>query len=331
MSKSSEQKIRLLVLYDILKSESDEERPLSTNELIEKLAEYGITATRQTIYDDIEMLNAFGYEILCNHGRYNRYFVGDRTFELPEVQILLHAVGASKSLSAKKSAVLTDKIAELTDKIAELLGNVQADKVKDLLTENECEYGNEAIYYSIDTITTALIEKHKLSFLYFDIGSKGERIYRKGKERYEVNPLGMVYSGECFYLVCFHDKYGNPASYRIDKMDEVRVEDEPITKKKEYDKFDLKAYKRETFSMYYGEKTDVTLSFPKELFDIVVERFGDIPISSRGTDYLIKPTIRVSKTFFAWLTMFEGKIKIISPQEVVGQYKDFVLQLYNNL
>ena len=170
-----------------------------------------------------------------------------------------------------------------------------------------------------------------MSFLYFDIGSKGERIYRKGKERYEVNPLGMVYSGECFYLVCFHDKYGNPASYRIDKMDEVRVEDEPITKKKEYDKFDLKAYKRETFGMYYGEKTDVTLSFTKELFDIVVERFGDIPISSRGTDYLIKPTVRVSKTFFAWLTMFEGKIKIISPQEVVGQYKDFVLQLYNNL
>ena len=79
MSKSSEQKIRLLVLYDILKSESDEERPLSTNELIEKLNEYGITATRQTIYDDIEMLNAFGYEILCNHGRNNRYFVGDKT------------------------------------------------------------------------------------------------------------------------------------------------------------------------------------------------------------------------------------------------------------
>ena len=324
MSRSSEQKIRLLVLYDILRKESDENNPLSTNELIEKLSQYGITATRQTVYDDIEMLNAFGYEIICDHGRNNRYFVGDRTFELPEVQILLHAVGASKSLSGKKSAVLTDKIAEL-------LGNVQADKVKELLTESEYKYGNEAIYYSIDTITTALLEKRKLSFLYFDYGSRGERKYRKDKERYEVNPLGMVYSGECFYLVCFHDKYGNPASYRIDKMDEVRVEDEPITQKKEYEKFDLRAYKRETFGMYYGEKSDVTLSFPKELLDVVVERFGDIPISSRGTDYLIRPTVRVSKTFFAWLTMFEGKIRIISPQEVAGQYKEFVLQLYNNL
>ena len=109
MSKSSEQKIRLLVLYDILKSESDEERPLSTNELIEKLAEYGITATRQTIYDDIEMLNAFGYEILCNHGRNNCYFVGDRTFELPEVQILLLAaqLDLPKKLNEKENVFHT--------------------------------------------------------------------------------------------------------------------------------------------------------------------------------------------------------------------------------
>ena len=134
---------------------------------------------------NIEMLNAFGYEILCNHGRNNRYFVGDRTFELPEVQILLLAIGASKSLSGKKSAVLSGKITEL-------LGNVQAEKVKELLTENECEYGNETIYYSIDTITTALLEKRKLSFLYFDYGAKGEKIYRKNK-----NGMRSIHSVWC--------------------------------------------------------------------------------------------------------------------------------------
>lgn len=35
MSRSSKQKIRMLVLYDILRKESDEDSPLSTNELIE--------------------------------------------------------------------------------------------------------------------------------------------------------------------------------------------------------------------------------------------------------------------------------------------------------
>ena len=103
MSRSAEQKIRLLVLYDILHKETDAGHQLSTNELIERLASYGIQATRQTVYDDIEMLNSFGYEIITVHGRNNRYFVGDRTFELPEVQVLLHAVGAAKFLTEKKA------------------------------------------------------------------------------------------------------------------------------------------------------------------------------------------------------------------------------------
>ena len=76
-------------------------------------------------------------------------------------------------------------------------------------------------------------------------------IAKKGG-RYEVNPLGMAYSGENFYLVCYQDKYNEPASYRIDKMDEVRVEEQKIAKKKAFESFDLNAYKRETFGMYYG-------------------------------------------------------------------------------
>lgn len=63
MSRSAEQKIRLLVLYDILHKETDAEHQLSTNELIDKLVSYGIWATRQTVYDDIEMLNSFGLDM----------------------------------------------------------------------------------------------------------------------------------------------------------------------------------------------------------------------------------------------------------------------------
>ena len=96
MSRYTEQKIRLLLLFEILQRETDDKHALTSNEIREKLKTYGIEATRQTVYDDIEMLNSFGYEIITVHGRNNRYFIGDRTFELPEVQVLLHAVGAAK-------------------------------------------------------------------------------------------------------------------------------------------------------------------------------------------------------------------------------------------
>ena len=270
------------------------------------------------------MLNTFGYDIITVHGRNNRYFIGDRIFELPEVQILLHAVGAAKFLTEKKASVLTEKVAEL-------LGEAQADSLKELLTIKSNELGNERVYYSIDAITTALIEKRKLSFLYFDYDGRCNRVYRKEGERYEVNPLGMVYSGENFYLVCFHDKYDNPASYRIDKMEDVQVEESKITIKKQFENFDLNAYKRETFGMYYGEKTDVTLNFPPELLDVVRDRFGAIDPKSNGYSYMVNATVRVSRTFFAWIAMFEGKVKIIGPQKVKDSYGEFITNLYQSL
>ena len=324
MSRYTEQKIRLLLLFEILQRETDDKHALTTNEIREKLKTYGIEATRQTVYDDIEMLNSFGYEIITVHGRNNRYFIGDRTFELPEVQVLLHAVGAAKFLTEKKASVLTEKVAEL-------LGEAQADSLKELLTVKSNELGNERVYYSIDAITTALIEKRKLSFLYFDYDSRGNRVYRKEGERYEVNPLGMVYSGENFYLVCFHDKYDNPASYRIDKMEDTQVEEIKITKRKGFENFDLNAYKRETFGMYYGEKTEVAICFPAELLDVARDRFGAVEPRSDGDGYIVNATVRISRTFFAWITAFEGKVKILEPETVKEQYKTFIEKIYQSL
>ena len=324
MSRYTEQKIRLLLLFEILQRETDDKHALTTNEIREKLKTYGIEATRQTVYDDIEMLNSFGYEIITVHGRNNRYFIGDRTFELPEVQVLLHAVGAAKFLTEKKASVLAEKVAEL-------LGEAQADSLKELLTVKSNELGNERVYYSIDAITTALIEKRKLSFLYFDYDGRGNRVYRKEGERYEVNPLGMVYSGENFYLVCFHDKYDNPASYRIDKMEDAQVEESKIIKKKGFENFDLNAYKRETFGMYYGEKKQVAVYFPSELLDVARDRFGAVEPKKEGDGYIVNVTVRISRTFFAWVAMFEGKVKILEPGTIKEQYKTFIERKYQSL
>ena len=324
MSRYTEQKIRLLLLFEILQRETDDKHALTTNEIREKLTTYGIEATRQSVYDDIEMLNSFGYEIITVHGRNNRYFIGDRTFELPEVQVLLHAVGAAKFLTEKKASVLAEKVAEL-------LGEAQADSLKELLTVKSNELGNERVYYSIDAITTALIEKRKLSFLYFDYDGRGNRVYRKEGERYEVNPLGMVYSGENFYLVCFHDKYDNPASYRIDKMEDAQVEESKIIKKKGFENFDLNAYKRETFGMYYGEKKQVAVYFPSELLDVARDRFGAVEPKKEGDGYIVNVTVRISRTFFAWVAMFEGKVKILEPGTIKEQYKTFIERIYQSL
>ena len=131
---------------------------------------------------------------------------------------------------------------------------------------------NERILYSIDVITSALLNKKQVSFLYYD--------------------------------VC--------------------EEKQSITKKKEYDNFDLNAYRKESFSMFSGEKVEVTLFFPRDLIYVAKERFGDIIPVSVDSGYIIHTTVRVSKTFFAWLSTFEGQVKIIEPKSIRQQFKEFI-------
>lgn len=164
--------------------------------------------------------------------------------------------------------------------------------------------------------------------MYFDGGLHNERIYRKGKERYIVNPLGIAYFKDNLYLVCYSDKYGNAVNYRVDRMDEMRVENTRITELPQYKDFDISAFMRERFEMYGGESEEIELLFSTDLTEIATERFGEESINLNVDGIRVKATVQVSKTFFAWLTTFEGKAKILSPPRVQAQYKEF---LKNNL
>ena len=52
MNTESSRKIKLLKMWEILKSETDEEHPISTPELIARLKEEGIDVDRKILYAD---------------------------------------------------------------------------------------------------------------------------------------------------------------------------------------------------------------------------------------------------------------------------------------
>ena len=65
MGKEAFSKIKLLKIWEILKQDSDENNPLTTNQIIDKLAASGIGCDRRTLYQDITALNSYGYEVVC--------------------------------------------------------------------------------------------------------------------------------------------------------------------------------------------------------------------------------------------------------------------------
>ena len=96
MGKEAFSKIKLLKIWEILKQDSDENNPLTTNQIIDKLYVSGIGCDRRTLYQDITALNSYGYEVVCKKGQHsNYYYVLDRNFDVPELRILIDAVQAA--------------------------------------------------------------------------------------------------------------------------------------------------------------------------------------------------------------------------------------------
>ena len=110
MARSANQKSKLLYVRDFLLRNSDQEHPVTVNQIIGFLSQQDIRAERKSIYDDIETLRRFGLDIIQTKGDGRcGYYVGDREFQLPELKLLVDSVQASKFITHKKTVSLIKK------------------------------------------------------------------------------------------------------------------------------------------------------------------------------------------------------------------------------
>lgn len=307
MPKKNCQKIKMLKLVEILNRESDEEHPLPTHKLINRLAEYGITCDRRTLYKDMALLNELGYEVMSVVvNRENAYYVDDRGFSVPELKILIDAVQAAAFITESKTQELVKKIADLGGEYkSELLRN-------NIICFNTSKHTNEQIYYNVERLETAVREHKKASFFYFDLNENCEKVFRKNKQRYVVEPMALVFNEDNYYLMCYSSKYDNICNYRIDRMEQVEVTDEIVSDKAVISNDDVSVYTKQVFKMYGGTLQKLTLTFDKSLIGTVHDKFGEkiemIKISD--TLFSVEVTVQNSPTFNGWINQFGDKIKV---------------------
>ena len=318
------QKIKLLKLYEILRQHTDEERPLSTNQLCAMLKAEGITCDRRTLAEDIDILNANGFEVLRRRTRYAMlFYIIERRFDLAEVKILIDAIQAASFITPQKTL-------ELTDKVASLAGSHKATVLKkNLFTFNTRKHTNEAIYYTVDALENALQQKCKASFRYFDLNEHNERVFRKDGERYLVNPVGLVYHEDNYYLVTYHEIHKATVNYRVERMADVQVENEPVAEHAIALSSDLGTYTERIFKMFNGREASIELQFDRKLLDAVHDKFGEAIeiVTCKRNLCRAKVDILVSPVFFGWCFQFGRSMKVLSPPFVADEMRTHLKQV----
>lgn len=308
--------IRIIELLRFLYQQTDEAHAVTVSEMIEYLKSKGIPSVRQTVYTDLEALDTAGIDIVQIKSTQNRYFIGSRIFEYPELKMLVVAVASSKVISAKKSQALIQKLGQLTS-------IQQAEQLQRLASlSSRVKPHNEKVYYIIDSIQTAILDQHQISFQYYEYTPEKKKILKHDGYRYILDPYALEWKNDHYYLIGYSHKHKGIAHFRVDRLTSV----EPLDSKfQPMPDFDVAAYTNKMVDMFAAEHAEqVKLLCSNELMRVIIDHYGeDIEISPYDdTHFTVIIEVNPSGTFYGWVFKFMGKIRILSPQSCVDKMQD---------
>lgn len=318
MQKCSNQKLKLLHVMKIITEQTDEKNPISVDSIIKKLQSIGISAERKSVYDDIKALTEFGLDIINTRAKPSGYFLASREFELAELKLLVDSVQAAKFITEKKSISLIKKLTSLCSKHEANLLNRQ------VYVHNRIKSINENIYYNVDCIHNGINKDKKISFKYFSYDLNKNKQFRKNSELYCVSPYALTWDDENYYMIAYDSEAGIIKHYRVDKMENISISDEPREGKKHFSEVDMAVYTKRNFNMFGGEEQKVKIEFHNSLVGVVLDKFGTDTTMTQTSDELFSVCVKVavSPVFFSWVFTFGDKVRILAPECVVTEAKD---------
>ncbi len=326
-------KLKILYIVDILSKYSDEEHPINASEICEHLAEYGIKAERKAIYDDIDNLMFYGYDIIKTRSPRAGFFMASREFELPELYLLTDAVQSADFITPKKTR-------ELVGKLEAMMSKEQARaRESSIYIDYSHKCDNEEIYLSIDALRVAIAEGKKVTLKYRTrkIDEKRQITYRE--KLFTISPYALIWVDDHYYLVGNNEKYDNLMHMRIDRMKTVTVLEEPYRHFSEVcsykERFDIADYVSKTFNMYGGELENIELSCSYEILEQVIDRFGaDIHIIGvEDGRFSFRTKGLVSQGLVGWIMQFCGDIEVVNPpslRQMICENIEVLSKTYKN-
>ena len=312
---------RTLLIFKYLWETTDESHPVSLADISAFLKQHGITADPRTLRKDIEQLTEFSVDIVKDrrvqnlYHVENPYHVASRHFEAPEVKLLIDAVQSARFITPRKSKALVKRLSFFVAP-----GDTALLK-RHLYIDSRSKATNESIYLNVDRIQTAITERKKIFFCYFDYSPSKDRVLRHGGQVYSVSPFAMLWNNDTYYLVGFHDHRQQIAKFRVDRIVQMEVTDETAVRKPK--DFDVSEFFTQEFSMLNGEECTVTLLCENILMNSIIDRFGEaVPVQIVDADHFSAlVTVDLSSNFYGWVFASAGKMKISEPQEAVEGFQ----------
>ena len=344
-------KLLIMNILDILRKYSDEDHRLSQKDIAEILkTEYNVTADRKAIRRNILNLMDCGYNIeysesvrmvpnpktgLPEESYLWSDFYLERDFTDGELRLLIDSLLFSKHIPYSQCKELVDKL--------ESLSNVYfRSRVKHIARLPDDKTDNQQLFLNIELLDEAIGRERKVSFKYLEYGTdKRQHIKTRpdGTERvYIISPYQMAAKEGKYYLICNYDKYDDISNYRLDRITELKILNEPA-KPFEHLKWangrtlDLANYMKEHPYMYSSDNVRVKFRVTLPMISDIIDIFGtDVSFSDKDESGVTVSTVTNEMAMEQFAKSFAPDVIVLEPEELKEKVKSALekaLQKYN--
>ena len=306
-----------ICLLEILREYSDENHILSMGEIVSKIdGRYGMKPDRRTIYSALETLIELGYDISLYKDNGKGYYLLDRQLEPSEAHLLSDAICTFPFISERQTA-------QLMNKVQSLVSVYERKQIRNLtVSRSDTKTVNKVVFYNIDMLDEAIEKKVKVKFDYCDYGVD-KQLHKRREKKYTVNPYGMVYDNEHYYLICIMAKQTNLSMYRIDRIQNIEITDYEFDEREP--DFDPKEAVKNTVYAYTGEIGTVEMLVDSKKLNDVIDKFGTNITIGENDDGRLKITVKASLMGMKyWALQYLEFVEIVKPYELRSEIIDLI-------
>ena len=294
-------KKRILALIKIFKKYSSETKHLKYSEISALLENENIILNcRQTLYNDISVLNEYGYNIEYDDG----YYMLDAPFYLSEIKLLVDCINSLKELDRKMSDELRKKllsfISEEDESFISKLDYIESDNKENLLVKLEI------ILNAIRNRQSIIVKS------------------RYSNEESEIFPLFLHRENDHYYFYYHYESKDKIYHYRFDTVNNispgVRKDEMNISKEKIIEQIKLSSD-----SFLSGEKALVNILVPDRNNRILERLLNDFP-GGIITDEGISVKAALNNMFYSKLCAYGKNITILN-EDIKRRYFAYLLDI----
>ena len=303
-------KTLIMRIYQVLDEYSDEEHPLTQQNIIDILErDYDVVCERKAVGRNISYLKEMGFDIeSCSNGTY----LASRKFENAELRLLIDSVLSSRNVNSTHSA-------QLIDKLISFGGQNFKSHVKHVYSVKEWDKSdNKAFFYNIDVVDEAIEQGKKIKFNYNKIGLDKKLHVSKP---HVGSPYQMLLHNQRYYLMMFDEMFDEVGFYRMDKITDIDILDEdakPLRENKGFEKgIDYKRIATSLPYMYNDAPVAITLKCWVGMADTLYDWFGTNFTAKKLDDkYFVATIVASEKAMLYWVLQYNRNVEVLSPESL---------------